>query len=330
MKKLVLMFSLAIVSLGCGQEKTIKFQADITNLKENEIEIWDQMGFTKKIKGDKNGHFETVLQAKDDLYSVLAEKKHLFKIYLKKGDDLNLKADANNFYKTFTFSGKGAEENNFMAERGRRYAFESIIRSEDKDFKVAISDLYAKDLAIIEKSNFDPHFVDLIKSNLKEDLEFLKESHASHLKKQKWNNTLCIPFEYENHDGGKTKLADFKGKYVYIDIWATWCGACIAELPDLKKIEEKYRNKNIAFVGISIDEAKAFEKWKTFVTNNQMPGNQLFVRNNDDKFTRSYIMGGIPRFILIDPTGKIIDADAYRPSSPQLVRELDNLLVTKA
>jgi peroxiredoxin len=59
-------------------------------------------------------------------------------------------------------------------------------------------------------------------------------------------------FNFENHKGGTTKLSDIKGKYVYIDIWAT-CAPCRQEIPYLQKIE-KYEDKRIAFVSISIDQ----------------------------------------------------------------------------
>src|SRR5690606_6420621 len=72
-------------------------------------------------------------------------------------------------------------------------------------------------------------------------------------------------FEYVNYKGGKTKLSDLKGKYVYIDNWATWCGPCRAEIPHLQKAEEKYKGKNIEFVSISIDTDKDFEKWRKMV-----------------------------------------------------------------
>ncbi|MFK8059036.1 MAG: TlpA family protein disulfide reductase [Polaribacter sp.] len=65
---------------------------------------------------------------------------------------------------------------------------------------------------------------------------------------------------YENNAGGKTSLEDLKGKYVYIDVWATWCGPCIAEIPSLKKVEKDFHNKNIEFVSISIDRMKDHEK----------------------------------------------------------------------
>lgn len=141
------------------------------------------------------------------------------------------------------------------------------------------------------------------------------------------NGKLSPVFTYENHKGGKTKLEELRGKYVYIDVWATWCGPCRAEIPFLKKAEEKYHGKNIEFVSISVDTAKDHEKWKNFVTDKQLGGVQLFADNNfESDFMKAYSINSIPRFILLDPKGVIIYANAERPSSEKLSTILDGLL----
>ena len=128
---------------------------------------------------------------------------------------------------------------------------------------------------------------------------------------------------YENNDGKTTSLDDFKGKYVYLDIWATWCGPCIAEIPSLKKIEKKYHNKNIEFVSISVDRMKDHDKWKKLIIDKELKGIQLFADNNwGSEFIQEYLIKGIPRFILIDPQGNIINANAPRPSENKLVEAL--------
>lgn len=134
-------------------------------------------------------------------------------------------------------------------------------------------------------------------------------------------------FNYENHKGGTTSLADLKGKYVYIDVWATWCGPCLREIPALKDAEKNYQGKNIQFVSISIDEPKDYEKWKEMVTQKSLVGIQLMADENwKSQFVQDYAINGIPRFILIDPKGNIVSADAPRPSDPMLNKMLDNLL----
>ena len=118
---------------------------------------------------------------------------------------------------------------------------------------------------------------------------------------------------YENYAGGTSSLEDFKGRYVYIDVWATWCGPCKKEIPYLKAIEEKFHDRNIEFVSISVDEKS-------------LTGIQLISDNGwETDFIKSYKISGIPRFILIDPKGNIIDPDAPRPSSSELTKLLEEL-----
>lgn len=127
-------------------------------------------------------------------------------------------------------------------------------------------------------------------------------------------------FNFENHKGGSTSLDDLKGKVVYIDVWATWCGPCIGEIPHLKELEKKYHGKNIEFVSISVDEKKNYEKWKQFVTDQGLVGTQLIADNDwNSDFVKSYLISGIPRFILIDTEGKIVSSNAPRPSNPEII-----------
>lgn len=126
--------------------------------------------------------------------------------------------------------------------------------------------------------------------------------------------------EYENHKGGTTSLKDLKGKYVYVDVWATWCGPCIREIPSLKEVEKQFHGKNIAFVSTSIDKASAHNTWVEMVKNKELGGIQLMADNDwNSQFVKDYAIEGIPRFILIDPDGNIVSADAPRPSNPKLV-----------
>ena len=134
-------------------------------------------------------------------------------------------------------------------------------------------------------------------------------------------------FNYENYKGGTTSLSDLKGKYVYIDVWATWCGPCLREIPSLKEVEKDYAGKNIQVVSISIDEPKDYDKWKQMISEKSLGGLQLMADNNwNSKFVKDYAILGIPRFILVDPKGDIVSADAPRPSDPELRKMLNSLL----
>jgi len=125
---------------------------------------------------------------------------------------------------------------------------------------------------------------------------------------------------YENYTGGNLSLEDLKGKFVYVDVWATWCGPCIQQIPYLKEVEEKYRGKNIEFVSISIDKVTDHEKWKAMINEKQLKGIQLFADKDwNSTFVQEYQIQGIPKFILIDTEGNIVDANAPRPSSEKLI-----------
>ena len=80
-------------------------------------------------------------------------------------------------------------------------------------------------------------------------------------------------FKYLDINGKEVSLSDLKGKYVYIDIWATWCGPCTGELPHLKELEKKMHGKKIVFVSISCDKDKA--AWEKMVKEKGLEGVQL-------------------------------------------------------
>ncbi len=133
-------------------------------------------------------------------------------------------------------------------------------------------------------------------------------------------------FSYPDIEGSNISLETFRGRYVYIDVWATWCAPCLKELPHLEELQKTYKgNRNIAFVSISIDQNK--DAWRKMVTEKKMKGFQLI----GDKAWASqicddYMIQGIPRFILIDKEGKIINQNAPRPSSDELTDILADLM----
>ncbi|RAJ25150.1 thiol-disulfide isomerase/thioredoxin [Gelidibacter algens] len=125
---------------------------------------------------------------------------------------------------------------------------------------------------------------------------------------------------YENYAGGTSSLDDLKGKFVYIDVWATWCKPCIYEIPFLEEIENQYRGKGIEFVSISVDNNKDHQVWKNMIAEKEMTGLQLFAdKNFNSDFIKAYKINGIPQFILLDNEGNIVQANAPRPSEKKLI-----------
>ena len=131
---------------------------------------------------------------------------------------------------------------------------------------------------------------------------------------------------YENNAGGKTSLDDLKGKYIYIDVWATWCAPCRKEIPFLKEVEKAYHGKNIEFVSLSIDKQADHDKWKKMIVDQALGGIQLLADKDwKSQFVQDYLIQGIPHFILLDPNGNIVSPNAPRPSDKELITLFNRL-----
>ena len=128
-------------------------------------------------------------------------------------------------------------------------------------------------------------------------------------------------FSAQDIDGKLHSLAEFRGKYVYIDVWATWCRPCMMEVPYLRELEKKFEGREIVFVGLSVDDDK--NKWEEKVRSGEMPGIQLYLGESD--FSTVYGIRSIPRFILLDKEGRIINPEMTRPSSEDTEKFLSEL-----
>jgi thiol-disulfide isomerase/thioredoxin len=161
----------------------------------------------------------------------------------------------------------------------------------------------------------------LLSGNIADEtvIDYLKRGFP----KRELKGTPAPAFTGKDIDGNDVSLSDFRGKYVLIDIWATWCGFCIPEIPHLKALEERLHGRPIALVSISTDKDKA--AWEKMVRDQHLPGIQLHA-GDDRAFSRAFDINGIPRFILLDREGNYLDPNmATRPSNPALYPLLEAL-----
>lgn len=124
-------------------------------------------------------------------------------------------------------------------------------------------------------------------------------------------------FTFTNEKGKVFKLSDLRGRLLFIDIWGTWCAPCIEEIPYLAKLQEKYKNnKNVLIMSLACDKESARDKWKAFLKKHkEMTWAQYQVTDAGNKILDDvYHVIGIPRFMIIEKNGVIIDADTQRPS----------------
>lgn len=123
-------------------------------------------------------------------------------------------------------------------------------------------------------------------------------------------------------NGNVVDFSSFKGKYVYVDVWASWCGPCCKEVPFLKAMEAELENENLVFLSISVD--KDSEAWKSKMKELDMHGNQLL--DKDNALCKALNVMGIPFFAIYDKEGRLHTYNALRPSkSVQLKKVLEEL-----
>ncbi len=130
-------------------------------------------------------------------------------------------------------------------------------------------------------------------------------------------------FEALALNGQKTDLSQLKGKFVAIDVWATWCGPCRQESPQFERIAIKYKNQPVHFVAASMDSKP--EPWIMEAKTKSKSVLQLWLTNSD-AFSNAYNIEGIPRFILIDPQGNLVNAEMPRPSEANFEKLLRDAL----
>lgn len=132
-------------------------------------------------------------------------------------------------------------------------------------------------------------------------------------------------FTLEDVDGNLVSLNDFKGNYVYIDFWQTLCPRSGRELPYLLDLHADYKDDNVAFVSISVNEDE--HVWREYVKEHKNMGTSLRVPQSwDSKTYLDFQAFGLPSFILIDTEGNIIDPKAPKPSSNEIRETFDQLL----
>jgi thiol-disulfide isomerase/thioredoxin len=137
-----------------------------------------------------------------------------------------------------------------------------------------------------------------------------------------WNGDTAIDFVSKDINKAKVSLSSFKGKVIYIELWASWCVPCLHEMPMLDTLREKYiNNPNMVFISLSIDQDAA--SWQKCLVQRKPHGLQLLT---DLSQIRPYNITGIPRTIIIDKDFKVLKMDGPTPSSIGLSNYLDAIL----
>ena len=126
-------------------------------------------------------------------------------------------------------------------------------------------------------------------------------------------------FDATSIDNKQFNLADLKGKFVVIDVWATWCKPCKEQSQHFERLALKYKKENIQFVAISTD--RKIDSWFVEAKTKSKSVLQLHI-NNDAQFSKDYNVQFIPRFILVDPQGNLVNSSLMYPEYPDFEKEV--------
>lgn len=354
LKKVLGLLIIAMVITSCDQPHPSNYMSisgkfeNVT--KKDSILFISGFAVRKRIKVNADGSFQDSLKiTKPNFHTIMVGGMRAY-LHLENGYDLNFTGDAKDFFKSFQFEGKkkGAQTNQLIVDQFKfgqsSGSFKGFMMLEKQPFLNKV-DRYKKGMDSILKlyPKADEKIVENLKGQNERFFKTLLDNYdsmhakivAEQIALEKLQPGKPAPqfVGFENYNGGKNSLSDFKGKYVYIDIWATWCKPCIVQFPFLKKLQDRYKGKNIEFLSISTDDNRktaktwkgARSKWRKMVKDKKLGGTHLWAAK-DTLLDYDYLIYGIPRFILVDPEGKLIEHDAKRPTNPALITQLDKLL----
>ncbi|WP_299623291.1 TlpA disulfide reductase family protein [uncultured Tenacibaculum sp.] len=325
MKKVFYLFCATAFFFSCKNNDFVTFSGKIENKNSDSLVVANpQKAYSKTIKINEDGTFKDTLKVDNGFFS-LFDGKNYATTYLRNGDEIVMTINAADPRKTILFAGKGAAESNFIATTAINQiefnaGIKELIELPKAEFDTKLGAYVSGFRSRLSNKILDTAFVSIQTKSIDNLEEQVTRIHGDkiYFKTVLAKGKPAPKFsKYETPDRTPYSLDDFKGKYVFIDVWATWCPPCLAQIPYLQKLEEEYKGKNIEFISISIDKRDDYFTWNDMVDEKNLGGIQLFA-NEDLSFTKAYNIQDIPRFIFIDPDGNIISADAPRPSDPAL------------
>ncbi len=337
MKKiLLLMISLGLLSCAKEAPKNyVMLKGKVDNSQSNTLTIMGK-NYKKEIVVNEDGSFQDTLKVTNGFHGFNDGKLQSF-VYLKNGYDLSLNFDSNEFPNSIRFEGNGAVTNNYLneklqfIEREELGNYRSYFELEKEEFDARIMGVKSRmETMLNEAEGLDPEVIELERKANNDLITFYVSNYPSeHYNVTNLKKGAPSPkFNYPDINGKIISLDDLKGKYVYVDVWATWCGPCKREIPYLKELDDQYKGKDLAIVSLSIDKMENKDKWLKMIQDQNLQGIQIMADKDwNSDFVTSYNITGIPRFILIDPEGNIYDANAPRPSDPRLKELLSSLSI---
>ncbi|ASZ11434.1 MULTISPECIES: TlpA disulfide reductase family protein [Chitinophaga] len=195
--------------------------------------------------------------------------------------------------------------------RKKAEAFNNDVISTGKEFIKANPKRLASLWLLINelRSRLEPADFEALFNGLDRSLQESKygKGITAYIKSLRANNVGIMADDFAQYDpaGKLIKLSSFRGKYVLVDFWASWCGPCRQENPNVVKAYQQYKNKNFAILGVSLDNDKS--RWLHAVEKDGLEWTQVSdLRGWGNEVAVQYGIQSIPANFLVDPDGKII------------------------
>ncbi len=184
--------------------------------------------------------------------------------------------------------------------------------------------------ALNSYGGYAPDYADVepLFQSLSDDVKNSKagNDYAAKLEKMKLTavGAFAPDFTQNDPEGKPVSLASFRGKYVLIDFWASWCGPCRAENPNVVKAYHAYKDKNFTVLGVSLDQPNAKEKWLKAIADDHLEWNHVSDLNYwKNAVAVQYGINAIPQNFLVAPDGKIV---AKNIRGEELQKTLDQII----
>lgn len=281
-----------------------------------------------------NSIVDTILISEAKRYSLFSFKggnqNELGQIMLSPGAKVSFEIEETKKFHYPKYSGYDADFNNLLSFiKHQENLLTDTIRSLIKQNKLV--EIIGTKRASIEdeakKRNVASNLMNKLLAEFDSFSEILLIKNEKYSYKKSLIGKVGNQFVIKDSASQNVQLNSFENKILYIDVWATWCKPCIAEAPMLEKLVEHFgENNEIEILSISID--KDFDRWLKYLRKNHLKGYQFHTSNNSD-FVKFYDVGALPRYILIDKSGLVIDADAIRPSNAELTHYIESIMKRK-
>lgn len=297
----------------------IFYQDKISNAKDIEsdqlrnylLQMFDFESMSNKLKYSSYHKYYNKLDKKPELsigYYDFANKIEINKESVLAFSERNkLVSDLLSFWTTELYE----KDTNLNYDSLQITIIESRLKGDVKDMAISteIYNTLAYEFNLDKASKFEEKFSNDLKNQVYKDaIQSIK------LKVKKYAKGALAPsFSFPDMNGKMVSLSDFKGKIVYLDVWASWCGPCRREIPAAKELEKQMHGKDVVFLCVSVDGDEA--AWKKIVKEKELTGIHIHSKGDfKSEMTKLYDINSIPTYIIIDRNGKIWKMGAERPS----------------